>query len=1003
MQDTMLDQSVELASARPDKRMRLQRDVVHARLFGKEATELRIGRYVIHGTLGQGGMGKVFRAHDETLGRDVALKVLHDSREGRHEQRLLREAQALARLAHPNVVRVYDVDEIDDRLCMAMEMIQGEPLHRWQRQPRPWPEVLEVYRQAGRGLAAAHAVDLVHRDFKPANCILDEQGAVKVLDFGLARGVGPAPEAPAAEAERTHDDGDPPPSPAGPPSQDSSASASRSQGMLEQALTRTGTMLGTLAYMAPEQLMGKPAVPGSDQFGFCVALYEALYGRRPFEGNTAMAILYAVQSQQPKVISPRSGLPPVPRWVHEVLRRGLSVATHSRYPSMEALLSALERGLTRRRRIRGAAAGTVGLMSLSGVLALSGVFATEQPCEGLREGSMPGWSAEDRETTRAALEASGLPQAERTRAEVEAGLDRYAATWVDARANACEATWVRREAGEQALARRMACLDERGAHVRATVDLLGEADARVAAHAASAIETLPSLSPCEDVEALLRGPAPIPEALAEQATEIRELIARSWASGATGQDEHGLQAADRAVVAARELTDAPSLLLDALLNRGHLHRRARRLTEANEDLSIALELAERLEDQANTIDALRELILVADVGRDAPAADAWLTVIRGKLARVDDQPLRRAQRWSLEALVALRARKLDEATEASQRALHNYETLDPPRRDEHIAALVVLGDTLRRQRDMPGAQKTFERARTLAEQAGRIPLRTRIDYKLGHLQYMQGQLDRAREYVELSLSEQLAFYGPHEIASIRTRHLLAQIYRLQGQEDEAFEHASAARLSLNDRVPASIQGEVNNLLAGVYRGRTQWDLAIDRYREARLAWASVPNANRTRLALIDSNIADCLLAKGQLDAAGALYDGALAVLEIVTTPEDPQRAYPLLGRGQLLLRRGQIEAAVTDLRRVLALPQALQSDPSLAATARWTLGQALRANPRPSAEATHEAVALALEARAAFAGAGIAESVTEIDAWLDACGPACTFAPSNRTLKNDTP
>ncbi|MCA9711627.1 MAG: serine/threonine protein kinase, partial [Myxococcales bacterium] len=215
--------------------------------------ERRIGRYIVLGTLGQGGMGKVLRAHDETLGRDVALKMLHDTRGPDHEQRLLREAQALARLSHPNVIQVFDVETIDGRLCMSMELVQGEPLDRWHRKPRRWPEVLEIYRQAGEGLAAAHAEGIVHRDFKPANCILDARGVVKVLDFGLARGTSTDDE---AEAQHTIPNGTSPVQSLG-----DSLRASSSQAMLELDLTRTGAMLGTPAYMAPEQLLGKAAEP----------------------------------------------------------------------------------------------------------------------------------------------------------------------------------------------------------------------------------------------------------------------------------------------------------------------------------------------------------------------------------------------------------------------------------------------------------------------------------------------------------------------------------------------------------------------------------------------------------------------------------------------------------------------------------------------------------------------------------------------------------------------
>ena len=989
--ETMLDSDVDDAAPRRALQLRLQRDEVHQRLFGEPALEShRIGRYLVLGTLGQGGMGTVLRAHDETLGRDVALKVLHDLRGGRHEKRLLREAQALARLTHRNVVRVYDVQEIDGRLCMAMELVHGHSLDTWQLEPRPWSEVLEVYRQAGRGLAAAHAEGLVHRDFKPANCILDAEGVVKVLDFGLARGVGADVETPAIEAEQTQHSQS--------ISAEDSVRASRSQRMLDQAITRTGTMLGTLSYMAPEQLMGQPAAPASDQFSFCVALYEALFGVRPFGGVTAMTILYAIQSAVPDARSSRKGLPPVPKWLVEVLRRGLSVATHQRFESMESLLAALERQLVRRRRVRRGAVGIALAGTLGGALAISGAFTAAQPCDGLREAPMPAWSSDDHRAVRAAFEGSGLPNAEDVHARVEEALDAYATAWTEARAEACEATWVRREAGEQALSRRMACLDDRLPHLRATVDELASADARTAAHAGAALADLPSLEPCMDAELLLRGPAPLPLHLAEDAARIRELIARSWASGATGHDDGGLEAAERAVDAARNLEQAPLLELEALHNRGHLYRRARRLADARVDLGAALALAEGLDDQVRAADVLRELILVADLERDLPAADAWLMVIRGKLDRQDDQPIRQAQRWELEARVALRGKRLDEALSASEKAVALYEGLSTPEPGERVEALLLRGSVLRQLGDMTGSRHSYQAALDLARQENLLPMLGRVEYRLAYLDYAQGELDPAETRLRASLQDYEAYFGAITPASVRTHLLLAQILRMQGSTDDALEQASIAERSADERTSAQLRGELANLRGSLHRALDQWDEALEAYREARVAWQTVRSPDRVYMAMLDSNIADCMVHKGDLAAAAPLYDGSVAILEVETSSDHPARAYPLLGRARLALAQGQPEIAVPLLRRVLGQQAAIDRDPSLKASAQWALSRALRPNDEASDEATAEAVELALKARAAFVEARI-DHAAEVDAWLERCGSACAQDPSTLTQR----
>jgi serine/threonine protein kinase len=236
---------------KPDQRSRIRAALFDDRPLAPE----RIGRFILLDTLGEGGMGTVLEAYDETLDRKVAVKLLHPAIAESNAKRLVREAQALAKLSHPNVVGVYEVGNVEGRTFIAMELVRGETLKQWQGQdPRPgWRECVEVYVQAGQGLAAAHAVGLVHRDFKPGNCVIDNHGRVRVLDFGLVR------ELDAASVDE----------PAG-----ASTLLRPTDAALETSLTRTGTVLGTVAYMPLEQLSGALADVQSDQFSFCVSLYE---------------------------------------------------------------------------------------------------------------------------------------------------------------------------------------------------------------------------------------------------------------------------------------------------------------------------------------------------------------------------------------------------------------------------------------------------------------------------------------------------------------------------------------------------------------------------------------------------------------------------------------------------------------------------------------------------------------------------------------------------------
>jgi tRNA A-37 threonylcarbamoyl transferase component Bud32/tetratricopeptide (TPR) repeat protein len=278
--------------------------------------------------IGAGGMGKVYEADDPQLGRRVAIK-LHKETTASPEQheRMRREARVLAQLVHDNVVRVYELAEHEQRVYLVMELVEGQALDELQQAGSlPWRRAVELYVMAGRGLQAAHEQEIVHRDFKPQNVIVDRNGRCKVLDFGVAR------ELSTNGVEETAD------------------AHLEERGAIERvpepALTHSRQVLGTWPYMAPEVHSGQPATPQSDQFSFCVALYEAMYGRRPYSGVTPAALLVAKLDGPP---TPRDG-PKVPAWLLALLRRGLSVDPRDRYPAMADLLADLERNRTGRQR-----------------------------------------------------------------------------------------------------------------------------------------------------------------------------------------------------------------------------------------------------------------------------------------------------------------------------------------------------------------------------------------------------------------------------------------------------------------------------------------------------------------------------------------------------------------------------------------------------------------------------------------------------------------------------
>src|SRR6185295_16502641 len=391
-----------------------------------------LGRYVILERLGAGGMSEVYAAYDPQLDRRVALKLLRPDvvaamagDEGR--ARVLREAQALARLSHRNVVAVHDVGTEDGEIFIAMEYVEGVTARRWlHEQERSWKEILSVFDQAARGLAAAHDAGLVHRDVKPDNILVTSAGRVVVLDFGLARGAGvpdPGVRAPATQAGR------PPPTPV--PSQS-----------LDTPLTRVGDLMGTPRYMSPEQLSAGAIDGRSDQFSFCISLYEALYGERPFPGEHVPELLGQIERFK---MPQRGPLSKVPAWVDDLLGKGLSVDPGKRFESMHALAREMERDPAAARRRAGWALAVVLALAASMAGTTAALRIRDARCRGGEQRLDGTWDERRRDAVRQAFTATGDPIAATAFTSAAEALDQYRARWGQMWNDACEAATVRGE------------------------------------------------------------------------------------------------------------------------------------------------------------------------------------------------------------------------------------------------------------------------------------------------------------------------------------------------------------------------------------------------------------------------------------------------------------------------------------------------------------------------------------------------------------------------------
>ncbi|MFO0637321.1 MAG: serine/threonine-protein kinase [Nannocystaceae bacterium] len=383
-----------------------------------------LGRYVVDTLIGRGAMGVVVRAYDPELDRTVALKLLADGGTGLHagaRARLLREAQAMARLSHPNIVRVHDVGVVDEQAFVAFERIDGGTLRSWWHTGRTLAEILATYAAAGRGLAAAHEAGLVHRDFKPDNVLIDRNGGVFVTDFGLVR--------------------------VGPPTRPSVSRAMAALPQLDDAdVTVAGAIVGTPAYMAPEQLEGGEVDERSDQFSFCVALYEAVYGTRPFVGTTVDRLASAVMREQ---FAPVPAGRRVPGWLRGLLRKGLRRYPGERFASMHALLHELA-AAPRRRRVATVAIATMA----AGALAIAlGSWSRSRPCRALERDDAARVAAIAAEL--AAPRASDDPLLRDAATAASAWQQR----WSAAREQACRASFERGERSREGFTAVDACLE----------------------------------------------------------------------------------------------------------------------------------------------------------------------------------------------------------------------------------------------------------------------------------------------------------------------------------------------------------------------------------------------------------------------------------------------------------------------------------------------------------------------------------------------------------------
>ena len=926
---------------------------------------LKIGRHEILEKLGSGGMGVVFAAHDPELDRRIAIKLVHAS-EGHSEAertasrgRMKREATAMAKLSHPNVVTVYDVGEHGGQLYIAMELIEGTSLRGWmERMPRPTvAEIVGVFALAGRGLAAAHHAGLVHRDFKPDNVMVGDTdepgrafGEVRVLDFGLASAVGEKLEV-----------------------SDEKASAID---VTAVRMTATGAVMGTPAYMSPEQMHGEAADARSDQFSFCVALFEALYGERPFKGAGLFDLIHAVTSGE--IEMPRDD-PGVPRRLRQSVMRGLATRPEDRHASMDALLAALVPS----RRLPRALAGGAAAVLLAGAGWVALTDRESDVCTGARDQMQDVWE-DHRESIRTAFIDTGLPYAERAWAQADARLAEWTGAWAESHTEACLATRVREERSTDILDEEMRCLAAAKKEARALTRLFAAADPGLVERAEAATRVLSDPRACIDLERLHRGAA-VPDD-PESAARVEALRARLFE--ARGHDLRGepnpaLRILDDVAAQAQALGFEPFIAEVAAL-RGELQQSLGAYEDAVRSFEKAHHLALGLGHDELARDAAVSLAVVTGVqmARDDDA-QRWIDVALAMLRRTAPEPSDEGRIKMGIASVRASQGQLEEAEALAREAMALFRSAygdDDPRVNE---ARATLGEILLDRRQDDAAQEVFERVLADAQSFGNgHPAEARARMELGRVHMYRGDPASGQIEFERAIAILEGTYGDAhpELATALTL-LGGSMYEQARLEEAAGAHHRAIEIVRATHGPGHAElARIYDNLANVKVAQGDHASAIEMYDEAITILEQTRGPEHPAVVTTLSNKANAFLMMDRPADAEPVFERALAIAEATYGLDALPIAFSLTGLGQARAIAGRPAEALPAFERALKIREGHEVAPNLMGSTRYSVAIALI----ETGGDRHRAIELAKRAREDYRAAPRSEhaALKSIDAFL---------------------
>lgn len=985
-------------------------------------------------------MGVVYAAHDSELGRDVAIKLLRASFDDpRSHEHLRKEALALARLSHPNVVQVYEVGLHEGRAFIAMELVTGWTLRRWLARSSPQlDEILDVYMQAGAGLAAAHSVGLIHRDFKPDNVLLSTDGRPRVADFGLAR----TNMVPSSDSR---------------PSED---------GVVDDAVTGTTSVVGTPAYMSPEQALGRSLTPAADQYSFCVALYEALYHERPFASGVT-----PVAREHPR---PPPAHTRIPRWLRSVLLKGLNTDPQARFPSMAGLLAALGTARARRRRRRWLGGfGVVVVVAVSGlgyqhydvVRRTAACVATGNTIDAL-------WNADVRATVRSNVAASGVSNATVVVDKALPVLDERALEWRDHATAACMNATVHDSWDPAQYDKAVWCLEDGYTQFSTAVTELTHADAAAVQRAVHTASDISSGQACVDEVSLANAVVPPGPTLREQVRDVRAAVSRARFLMLATKLPEGLEVAREALARAQAI-GWPPLMAAAQLVEAQLLSRSGSYSEAESAATAAFMQAAT--SQTWEVAAAAATTLTFAVGSKQARSHegkTWARLAAVAISHAGDPlGLREVRRLSSLGMVNGTAGEHAQARELAERALAGndealggdnlgavtlltrlagaqeamgkYEDAEATYHRALAVANKQLGPghpdlaltlaNLGALRDVMGAPKEAEdllnRALTISEEAlgPEHPRVAKILRGLSALHWSARAYDKGRAAGSRALDiQRRAKVGQHEIAgSLETLALIelstgeyaeakvlltraaklresvfgpehpqlaSTLSNLATAHDRLGEVAeSRARLEQAFAIVQKVRGpehpqraQILNNLGAVYRTLGDLRASLDYFGRALAIWEKTLGPEHPKISRTLSNLGAVHVALAEYDEARVLYERALVLRNKSLGPNDPRLAYTLTGLGATFDALGQPQAALEHFERAAVLRAQPDVEPVFLARTRLAWAKVLWDAPRGQGRARGQARELVGQARDAFLANGKAslEELEEAELWL---------------------